>query len=121
LYFKRLKECSEIVAGDGTQLRELLHPERDQADIRYSLAWAMLHVGEKSLPHRLSSSEVYYILSGNGIMNVDGESQPVEPGDAIYISPGAVQWLWNVGEQELAFLCIVDPAWQPKQEEVISD
>jgi mannose-6-phosphate isomerase-like protein (cupin superfamily) len=34
------------------------------------------------------TTEIYYILAGNGQMELDGELYPVQPGDAILIKPG---------------------------------
>jgi mannose-6-phosphate isomerase-like protein (cupin superfamily) len=117
---RKLTNCEEFVAGDGTLLRELLHPERDYPfGGRYSLAQAVVPVGKASLKHRLASDEVYYILEGRGIMHVNEESATVEPGDIIDIPPGSVQWIENTGKRDLVFLCIVDPAWQREDEEVL--
>ena len=72
-----MNECEEIVAGDETILRELLHPDKTDLKIRYSLAHAIVKPDQTSLPHRLKTSEVYYILQGEGIMHVDDESTAV--------------------------------------------
>ena len=116
---KRLGDCPEITAADGTRLRELLHPERDPVDCRYSLALARLGPGERSRPHRLEQSEVYWLVRGSGVMHVGGESRRVGPGDAVLIPAGTGQWLVNDGDEEIEFLCIVDPAWSPAGETVI--
>jgi mannose-6-phosphate isomerase-like protein (cupin superfamily) len=116
-----LEDCPEFKAGDHTRLRELLHPERQPAAIRYSLAHALLAPGESSTAHCLNSSEVYYILSGRGLMVIDDERCEAEPGAAIYIPPGTVQSIKNIGNEPLTFLCIVDPAWQPEDEIVLPD
>ncbi len=118
MYVKRFSECKEIPAGDHTRLRELLHPDRDPIEARYSLAIARLGPGEKSLAHRLKQSEVYYIIKGQGMMHVGRESARVKAGDAVYIPPDVVQRLENTGREVLEFACIVDPAWQPEGEEV---
>ena len=34
------------------------------------------------------TTEIYYILAGEGQMELDGELHPVQPGDAILIKPG---------------------------------
>jgi mannose-6-phosphate isomerase-like protein (cupin superfamily) len=99
-------------------LRELLHPDKAELDLRYSLAHARLPAGATSRPHRLRSSEVYYILEGQGVMYINGEDAPVHPGQAIYIPPHATQYIENTGAGDLIFLCIVDPAWRPEDEEV---
>lgn len=117
---RKLKNCTEIIAGDSTILRELLHPDRDYPfDGRYSLAHAKLHPGTQSVKHRLKTDEVYYILKGRGEMYIDDESAIVEAGDAIDIPPGAVQSIKNIGDDDLEFLCIVDPAWREDDEEVL--
>lgn len=118
MLIQKLNACAEFMAGDGTKLRELLHPDKQQLELRYSLAHAILPVGQTSLAHSLKTSEVYYILSGKGEMHIDQETQLVESGDAIYIPPQARQFISNSGEEPLVFICIVDPAWQEEDETV---
>lgn len=115
-----LDALPSFVAGDNTRLREILHPRGGAFELGYSLAHAQLDEGGVSLPHRLKSSEVYYVLSGNGRMVIDEEDRMVGVGDTIYIAPGSVQFIENVGAGPLAFLCIVDPAWRAEDEEVLS-
>ena len=120
MLIRKLTQSTEITAGDGTRLRELLHPGRDyDFSANYSLAHAVLPPGAASLKHRLKSSEVYYILSGKGRMHINEESARVETGDAIDIPPGSTQWIENDSDESLAFLCIVDPAWQAEDEEIL--
>ena len=119
MLIKKLKDCAEITAGDRTRLRELLHPARDAAAIRYSLAVAWLAPGKRSQAHALASAEVYYLIRGCGVMHVDDEAAEVSAGDAVYIPPGATQWLENSGRDEIEFVCIVDPAWRPEDEQVL--
>lgn len=118
MLIQKLNACKEFVAGDGTLLRELLHPEKQPLELRYSFAHATVPVGQTSTPHSLTTSEVYYILSGTGEMNIDGEIQTVEPGDAVYIPPNAKQFIRNWGSEPLVFICIVDPAWRKEDETV---
>jgi len=40
MLIKHEKDCPEITANDGCRLRELLHPDRDGADLSYSFAIA---------------------------------------------------------------------------------
>ena len=119
MLIKRLKDCTEILAGDRTRLRELLHPARDAVDIRCSLATAWLAPGASSQAHRLKTSEIFYLVRGTGMMHIGEEATEVTTGDAVYIPPGSVQWLENTGKDEIEFLCIVDPAWRPEDEETL--
>ena len=119
MFIRDLRACDEIVAGDETILRELLHPDKADLRIHYSLAHAMVKPGQSSLPHKLKTSEVYYILEGEGIMYVEEESAQVHSGQVIYIPPNSTQYIKNTGNSDLKFLCIVDPAWRPEDEEVL--
>ena len=117
---RKLKDIAQIKAGDSTILKEILHPDRDYPfDGRYSLAHAKLGVGESSDKHKLKTSEVYYILAGSGEMCINDETAIVEVGDTIEIPPKAIQSIKNIGEVELEFLCIVDPAWRINDEEIL--
>jgi len=121
MFVRLVDDCEEFVAGDGALLRELLHPDKTEPNVRYSLAHATVPPDQKTKPHRLTSAEVYYILEGFGAIFIDDESEPIEPGSTIYIPPGATQYVENTGDHELVFLCIVDPAWQPQDEEILDD
>ncbi|MCL6435886.1 MAG: cupin domain-containing protein [Leptolyngbyaceae cyanobacterium HOT.MB2.61] len=118
MLIRKLGACEEFVAGDSTLLRELLHPDKQPLELRYSLAHAIVPVGQTSIPHSLKTTEVYYILSGRGEMHINEEAHPVEPGDAIYIPPNARQYIKNSGTEPLIFICIVDPAWRKEDETV---
>lgn len=119
MLIRDIQDCAVIIAGDRTVLREILHPEKDAVSLGFSLAHAAVLPGESSLPHRLKSSEVYYILSGEGNMYINEASHLVRSGQTVYIPPDAVQWIRNTGTEELSFLCIVDPAWRPKDEKIL--
>ena len=119
MFIRDLNACTVFTAGDDTRLRELLHPDKADLALRYSLAHAVVAPGRASLPHRLKTSEVYYVLSGRGTMHVGDEAAAVGPGQVVYIPPGATQWIENTSDEDLAFLCIVDPAWRAEDEEVL--
>jgi mannose-6-phosphate isomerase-like protein (cupin superfamily) len=119
MFVKDYKDCEEFVAGDNTILRELLHPDKADLKLRYSLAHARVKPGKSSYRHKLKTSEIYYILEGEGVMHIAGESKKVGPHQAVYIPPHATQHIENTGNCDLTFLCIVDPAWREEDEQVI--
>jgi mannose-6-phosphate isomerase-like protein (cupin superfamily) len=121
MLIKDLENCAEITAGDNSLLRELLNPHRDDVNINYSLALARVKQGEVTRLHKLKGSEVYYILAGKGEMQIDAEKSDIKAGQVVYIPPGAVQAVKNTGAEELMFICIVNPAWQPESEEILGD
>jgi mannose-6-phosphate isomerase-like protein (cupin superfamily) len=119
MFIKDTKKCEEIIAGDNTILRELLSPLKEEVSIRYSLAHAKVKPGEITYAHRLRSSEIYYILEGEGEMYIDNEKEKVFAGQIIYIPPNSIQRIKNTGMIDLIFLCIVDPAWKSEDEELV--
>lgn len=119
MFHKKLEEAPVFVAGDHTHLRELMHPSHDQVAIGYSLAHAAVPVGKASLPHKLVSSESYYILQGKGRMHIEETSFEVEKDSVFLVPPHALQYIENIGEEELVFLCIVEPFWQEAEEEIV--
>lgn len=118
MLIKRFKNCQEIIAGDNTILRETISGLNDKVECCYSLANAKVPVGTKSFRHALKTTEVYYIIKGKGRMHIDGEMEEVGVQDTIYIPPNAVQYIENIGDEELEFICIVDPAWK-KEDEIL--
>lgn len=121
MIIKHLADMSEIVSGDRARLRELLNPRTESLQLEYSLAWALVEPDNKTAPHTLTYSEVYYILQGCGIIHIDDESANVRADDTIYIAPHAVQRIENTGKESLIFLCIVNPAWHAEAEQVLGD
>lgn len=119
MYVKHLKDCPEFVAGDNSHLREILNPRKKDISIHYSLAWAYVKPNEKTLVHELKVSEVYFILKGKGTMHINNEEKNIGKGDTIYIPPNAAQFIENTGEENLEFLCIVDPVWTPDAEKTL--
>ena len=119
MFIKNLQDCEEFIAGDNTILRELLHPDKADLQLRYSLAHAVVPPGKTSFAHSLKTSEVYYILEGSGVMHINDETAEANPGDAIYIPPHARQYIHNTDACDLRFLCIVDPAWRVEDEDVL--
>jgi len=119
MFVKNLKDCVEFTAGDDSLLRELLHPEKADFPIAYSLAHATVRPGRKTIPHRLKASEVYYIIEGKGLMHIDDESAEVTAPCAVYIRPDSTQYIENTGGSDLIFLCIVEPAWRPDLEQIL--
>jgi mannose-6-phosphate isomerase-like protein (cupin superfamily) len=116
---KDKKEITSFLAGDHTQIQEILHPKNDPVDLNYSLALATLEPGKRSLPHILhKSSELYLITKGKGRVFVGGQQQEVGEGQVVLIPQGVEQWIENIGDTPLEFYCVVSPPWSEEQEEI---
>ncbi len=117
MFKKSLKDIPSFIAGDKTIIKEFVHPKNDAVDVNYSLAHAIVEVGEASEPHILTkSSELYVILEGKGELFIENESAILRGGDAALVPAGARQWIQNVGDVPLAFYVIVSPPWNETEE-----
>lgn len=54
--------------------------------------------------HLQKEDEIYYVLSGRGIMTVDGKDFEVGPGSAILTRPGSSHGLKQTGDADLVML-----------------
>ena len=116
---QRNSDIPIIRGNEGTLMKQYFHPENTLNEIGYSLAQFTIKPGKRSLLHRLQSSEVYYILEGEGVLKIGKESFKVKKDDSVFVPPKSDQFIENHGKTDLRFLCIVDPSWQKKDEEIL--
>lgn len=119
MFIRDLGSCKEIIAGDNTLLKEMFNPLNDALDLRYSFAVGRVQAGGTTYLHRLKNSEVYFLLRGTAEFTIDSETAVAGASQLVYVPPGASQQVKNVGNDELLFVCIVDPAWKEEDEEIL--
>ena len=54
-----------------------------------------------------TSSEVIYVLEGEGTTVLDGVTEVLRPGDCSYCKKGSTHTLMNKGQQDLVFFAVV--------------
>ena len=54
--------------------------------------------------HEQKEDEIYYVLSGRGLMTIDGKEMEVGPGDAVLTRPGSSHGLKQVGSDDLVIM-----------------
>lgn len=116
MFVKNINVCEPFEANDGCQIREWLHPANDSVELPYSVAEAVVEVGQSSYRHVLKQTEIYLILSGIGEMHIDEEIQTVNVGDCIVIPGESIQWIENIGNEKLKFLAMVSPPWSEEDD-----
>jgi quercetin dioxygenase-like cupin family protein len=90
---------------DGSTIRELMHTTNQ------SLAEATLAPGQATQRHYHSvSEELYSMLEGGGLLEIDGETREVGPGDTVLILPG-VRHRLSAGPSGARFLCCCSPPY----------
>jgi mannose-6-phosphate isomerase-like protein (cupin superfamily) len=96
---------------DGSTIRVLLDAALGGARGQ-SLAEASLPAGGATRRHyHARTEEIYVVLAGSGEMEVDGDRQAVDVGDAILIPPGAWHEIRASADDELRFLCCCAPPY----------
>ena len=54
--------------------------------------------------HEQKEDEIYYVLSGRGLMTIDGKEFEVGPGDAVLTRPGSSHGLKQAGADDLVIM-----------------
>lgn len=109
MIIRKHSEQIPFTTKDGSTITSLLDsanaPVKNQ-----SLAEARIPAGGSTQRHfHKDSEEFYYISSGTGRMEIDGETREVSAGDAILI-PSRV-WHEITGTTELIFICCCAPPY----------
>lgn len=78
------------------------------ANFKQAFRKRVLHPGAAIGYHLQKEDEVYYILSGEGVMQMNGKEFPVKPGDAILTRPGSSHGLKQTGKDDLALIIVYE-------------
>lgn len=98
----------------GEIIYELLGREVGEPSERHSVAYAVIPPGKASLLHyHPTTEESYYILKGQGRIQLEDEEAMVGPGQVTLIPPPKPHKIFNVGHEDLEFLAFCVPAWEP--------
>lgn len=108
---QNLASQAPFTTADGSTIRSIL--DRGNAPVReQSLAEATLPPGASTQRHyHRASEEFYFLLEGRGLMEIDGNSREVAPGDAILIPAGAWHQITATSASPLRFLCCCAPPY----------
>ena len=94
----------------GALSKALVRPETAGSrliDYRISCYQPMAHVALHT--HKVQE-QVYHVLEGEGMMEVDGKRKVVRKHDVIYIPPGVEHGISNTGLTDLTFIVATAPA-----------
>ena len=107
---RKYSEQEPFTTKDGSTIRSLLDLSNAPVQ-KQSLAEATLPAGGETERHyHKLSEELYYLLEGKGLMEIEGEEREVGPGDAILIPSGA--WHQIKATESLRVLCCCAPPYQ---------
>ncbi len=87
--------------------RTLLSGDRTPTEaLTMGVAEVVEQAGAEARLHRHAQPEAYYILSGHGILTVEGEDRPLSPGTCAFIPGGAWHAARGVGAEPLRLLYV---------------
>ena len=93
----------------GAISKMLVRPENCNSklvDYRISVYQPKAYVA----PHKHKIQEqIYYVLDGEGLMEVEGVQTPVVPFTTIFIPPGVQHAIYNTGLTDLRFIVVTCP------------
>ena len=99
------------ITKDKSEIREIFHPSNSEIKTM-SVAEATVPVGESTKYHYHSvSDEIYYILQGIGILEIEGEVKEVRENDCVFIPVRIRHKIKNIGKVPLKILCISNPPY----------
>jgi len=99
------------ITKDKSEIREIFHPSNSEIKTM-SIAEATINVGESTEYHyHRVSDEVYYILKGIGILEIEGEVKEVRENDCVFIPVRSRHKIKNIGKVPLKILCISTPPY----------
>ena len=89
--------------------KALVRPETTgskQIDYRISTYQPMAYV--QTHTHEVQE-QVYHVLDGEGLMEIEGERKVVRRNDVIFIPPGTSHAIYNSGLGDLTFIVVTTP------------
>jgi mannose-6-phosphate isomerase-like protein (cupin superfamily) len=93
----------------GAVSKMLVRPENSDSrllDFRISSYQPAAHARAHS--HR-KQEQIYYVLEGEGLIEIDGERTLVGPHTTIFLPPGVEHAIYNSGTTDLVFLVVTTP------------
>lgn len=93
----------------GAYSKMLVRPESTgsrRIDYRVSVYQPRAYV--KPHRHRIQE-QVYHVLEGEGLMELDGQRTVVRKDDVIFIPPGVEHAIYNTGMGDLRFVVVTSP------------
>ena len=93
----------------GALSKPLVMPETassQRIDYRISMYQPMAYV---KLHRHQVQEQVYHVLDGEGLMQIDGEDHVVRKHDVIFLPPGVKHDIANTGLTDLVFIVVTSP------------
>ena len=99
-------------APDRAVARQIVAPGNSRCTT-HSFAQIRVPAGVEIRAHRhRRSEEVYHVVSGQGLMTLDGEESLLSPGETVVIRVGQRHKISALPDTDLEMLVMCVPAWE---------
>lgn len=110
-------QFNSVIAHDGSRpIHSKRLTERESGSFANFIDVSIVPVGADIgiHTHTMDNEEIYIVLSGRGLMYVDGQEFEVTDGDVIVNRPGGTHGLKNIGDVDLRLVVVevAEPAPQ---------
>ena len=108
---KHVKEVEPVPCPCGSSTRIFTHKDGPTANVHVT------HIQDSRKHYHKDVTEIYYILEGQGAMELGDDTVALEPGVAIIIDKGTP----HRGVGDFKTLIIGVPAWRPEDEYFVDE
>jgi len=117
--WKTPADVTPVVLGNvsdntGFSIERMVDTNGDGLPLSFDLAVASLPSGNIIDSHYLTSGQLYYVLSGTGMVSMGCSPHEIERGDLFYIPPTMVQKIQ--AKTDMRLLLLTDPYYQAEQD-----
>ncbi|MDQ8205465.1 cupin domain-containing protein [Pelagicoccus sp. SDUM812003] len=111
-----IRNCPESIAPDLAVAKEFMSP-RVSGLANLSIAEITIPPGVTIKKHyHRESEEVYQVVSGSGVMFLDGESKALHSGQSVAIKVGQWHRIANPSDRPLVMIVTCSPPWRAEDQ-----
>ena len=107
MYTRHLEESPR--QHRGGQISYLLLTAGDAGSQNLSVTWVEGEPESEQYRHSHDADQVYVIVTGTGVMHVDGEEQEVGAGTLVFVPRNALHSIRNHSSEKLVFVTAASP------------
>lgn len=108
----RFDEREELQADENRSFRYLVHEDIGCPDVTQFVG---LVKPSRAPDHSHPYDEVGYIIEGQGIAHVGGQSTPIGPGSCFHLPPREVHCIENTGPGVMRLMAVFYPSGSPRE------
>ena len=106
----RISEIAGNVFPAGRHTRVLVGEGAPITAKGFCMGQVTIFPGGQVPAHEHAQEEVYYVLAGEGEIEIDGETRGIREGEAVYVPSGSSHNLRNPGRRDMTFIFVYSPA-----------